>query len=144
MEAKAPEKGCKTGERGRTLLEALLVLILISILLFLAVDRFTSSVRPVKEAALQIELSNLRSAINFYATLNGKLPATLKILLNENAIVPKRDIEGDKFRLVLLGKYVESMTADKDGYPTDPFGNRYAYDPATGMVRSSTRGYEKW
>lgn len=129
---------------GRTVFESLLIVFFLAFLLFIAVDRFTSSVKPVKEAALTVELANLRSAINFFAMTKGRLPASLKELIAVKAVAPKSDIEGRDYRIEIIGSYVQSMTADPEGYPTDPFGNRYDYDPKTGRVRSTTKGYEQW
>lgn len=131
-------------ERGRTLFEALLALILVSLFLLIAVDRYTSSVRGVKEVALTVELNTMRSAINYFAIINGRLPESLKELASKDIMVTKRDITGKDYTVMIIGKYVESMSTDAQGYPADPFGNRYQYDPKTGLVRSGTAGYEKW
>ncbi|MFQ5465857.1 MAG: hypothetical protein ACE5EI_08015 [Thermodesulfobacteriota bacterium] len=129
---------------GRTALESILVVILVFTLAGLASDRYLSNVRHIRAAALSMELANLRTAVNLYATLKGNLPKNLKELLRARAILPKRDIKGDRFALEIAGGLVESMNVDAEGYPLDPFGNRYSYDPATGMVRSTTPGYGTW
>lgn len=131
------------GEDGRTAFEAVLAAIIILLLLFAALGYY-SSIRPVKEQALTIELSNLRRAVNYYAFLNRKLPGSLKDLIDSDIIVTKTDIEGREHSVRLTGKYVEAMELDAEGYPTDPFGNRFAYDSVTGKVSSSTTGYETW
>lgn len=131
-------------ERGRTLFEALLTVILVSIFLLIAADRYASSVRRVKEVALTVELNTMRSAINHFAMMNGRLPESLKELIVKDIMVTKRDIKGKDYTVMIIGKYVESMTTDAEGYPADPFGNRYQYDPKTGLVRSGAAGYEKW
>lgn len=129
---------------GRTALETLLVLIFVFIVAGLGIDRFLSNVKHIRAAALSVELSNLRTAVNFYATLKGNLPENLKELLSAEAVLPKSEQKGDRFALVLVGGFVESMSTDAAGYPLDPFGNRYSYDAATGMVRSTTAGYGSW
>lgn len=131
-------------ERGRTLFEALLTLILVSVFLLIAVDRYASSVRRVKEVALTVELGTMRSAINYFAVINGRLPESLKELTARDIMVTKKDITGKDYTVMIIGKYVESMSTDADGHPADPFGNRYQYDRKTGLVRSGTAGYEKW
>jgi hypothetical protein len=117
---------------------------LVGFFIFIAFDRYVSTIKPVQETALMIELSNLRKAVNFYAMLNSRLPPSLKELLNKKAAVAKSDIEGKDYKIQIVGNYVESMTTDLGGHPLDPFGNRYNYDPKTGKVWSSTSGYEKW
>ncbi len=131
-------------ERGRTLFEALLALILVSVFLLIAADRYASSVRRVKEVALTVELNTMRSAINYFAIINGRLPESLKELTAKDILVTKKDVTGKDYTVMIIGKYVESMSTDAEGYPADPFGNRYQYDPKTGLVRSGTSGYERW
>ncbi len=131
-------------QRGRTLFETLLVLVLVSILMYTFIERYTSSIRTIKENALILELSNLRTAINMYATINGRLPSSLKDLVAEEIVVTKQDLKGEEFKIVFRGRYVEAMTVDEEGYPVDAFGNRFFYDPETGSVHSTTEGYERW
>lgn len=133
-----------TAEGGRSVIEALIVVIFVLIVLLTAASRYSSSIKTVQETALTIELSNLRSAVNFYAVVKGKLPASLKDLLKENVVLPKRGIEGRDYEVVISGRYVEGMDEDKEGYPLDPFGSRYSYDAKTGVIRSATKGYESW
>ncbi len=129
--------------RGRSAVEALFVVVFISILLLVAVTRYNSSVKSVRETALIVETANLRTAVNYYVMVNGKLPGSIKGLM-KYADASDKYIEGEDYRVAILGKYVESMTLDGEGYPLDPFGNRYEYDSRTGRVRSSTKGYERW
>lgn len=128
---------------GRTLLETLIVLALVSVLLVVAIERYVLSVKPVKEAALVIELSNMRNAVTHYVLLERKLPASLKELTETSIEVPRKELSGE-YKIMVVGKYVESATVDQDGWPLDPFGYRYWYDPATGRVRAGAPGYEKW
>jgi len=135
---------CAADESGRTVLETVIVLLLLLVLLFVVIDRFMASVVPIKETALRVELSNLRSAVSYYAMRNRRLPPSILALLEENVVVSSPAVEGAEYRVVVLGKYVESMTTDGRGRPLDPFGNPYSYDPSTGGVKSTTRGYEMW
>ncbi|HAO93546.1 MAG: hypothetical protein A2X93_09625 [Deltaproteobacteria bacterium GWC2_56_8] len=129
---------------GRSAIEALLVAVLVAVFVLIAVDRYYSSVRTVKETALLVEMSNLRSALSYYLMFNEKLPISLKEMVDRGVDASKRGIEGADYRIVISGKYVETMTLDPEGFPVDPFGNRYNYDASSGMIRSSTRGYERW
>lgn len=136
-------KGFLKAERGRTAFETLLVLMLVALLFLYAADRFVSSAKDLHEKALVIELSNFRRSINYYTLLNNRLPETLKELVEKKAIIDKDKIEGAKHDMI-IGKIAEAVETDKEGYPIDPFGNRYGYDPQTGMIRSSSKGYERW
>lgn len=74
-----------------------------------------------KEVALKIELLNLRTNLRLYKILHKTNPPEIK----------------DFF------KY-EKDRADREGYLSDPFKNRYVYDAKLGEIRSSTRSYEMW
>ncbi|MBI5454733.1 MAG: hypothetical protein HY956_08905 [Deltaproteobacteria bacterium] len=129
---------------GRSIFEALLVAVLVAVFVLIAVDRYYSSIKSVKETAMLVEMSNLRSALSYYLMFDGKPPISLKEIVEKGVDASRKGIEGADYRIVIAGKYVETMTLDAEGYPVDPFGNRYSYDASTGMIRSSTRGYEKW
>ncbi len=131
-------------DEGRTIFEALLVAVLVAVFVLIAVDRYYSSIKSVKETAMLVEMSNIRSSLNYYLMFDGKPPITLKEIVEKGIEASRKGIEGADYRIVIAGKYVETMTLDSEGYPVDPFGNRYSYDASTGMIRSSTRGYERW
>lgn len=134
------------GQRGRTVFEALIAVILFLALIFFAVERYYAAIKPVRETALTMELSNLRRAVYYYTVINKRLPGSLKELVEGKAVVTKNDIDIDDMgnRIIFMGKYIETMDTDAEDYPTDPFGNRFDYDPASGKVSSSTKGYETW
>lgn len=129
---------------GRTLVETLAVIVFVSILLVVAVERFYSSSRDIKETALRIELSNLRGAVNHFVLFEKRLPSSLTELSERKAVVSKRDVVGAEYKVVFESRFVEVMSVDAHGRIADPFGNPYGYDPETGRVNSSTRGYETW
>ncbi len=127
---------------GRSPVETLLAAAFISVFLLAALSRYSSSVKSVKETALSVELSNLRTAVSYYVMVNKRLPGSIKDLMRYSS--SNNEIQGQDYRVVILGKFVESMTLDKDGLPLDPFGNIYYYDNVTGRVSSPTKGYEGW
>lgn len=132
------------GVAGRTVFEALVYVILFFTLLLVAVERYYSTIKPVREQALVIELANMRTAVVYFAMLNGRLPESLNELATKDAIIKKRAIEGAEFKIIIVGKFVRSMTMDEAGNPTDPFGNAFGYDKEKGRVYSLTAGYERW
>jgi len=107
--------------------------------MLIAIERFWSSAYLAQEAALQIELSNIRRAVSFYLMTKGKLPESLRQMTQEKVIVPKQDVY-----VVMEWQYIQDMTIDKEGNILDPFGNRYIYDPKTGRVKTETKGYDAW
>jgi competence protein ComGC len=144
MPRRTPVCSILSGTAGRTLLETVLVLFFVLLLLIVVVDRFNASIASVKEAALRIELSNMRSGVNLFAMTKKRLPASIEELVNEKIVVNKQGIDGAEFKVEMVGKYVEGMTVGEGGVPLDPFGNSYTLDPANGMVKTTTSGYESW
>lgn len=130
-------------ERGRSVFETLLVLTLIGAAVVLAIDRFTSSSKGIRETALTIELSSLRNAVVNYTMLKKKLPGSLVEITSDNIEIPAEGLQGER-KIIISGRFVETALRDDEGNPLDPFGNRYGYDPGTGRVWSTTPGYQKW
>ncbi len=125
------------GQAGRTVFETLLITSLVGILLVLAVSNFLTSVRLTREVALRIELSNIRTAITLYITLNRRYPANLRDMVRDGYTLPTGSG-------LIKYKYIEGMAVDKDGNLLDTFGAPFNYERKTGWVKSSTKGYESW
>jgi competence protein ComGC len=133
----------KGNELGRSIFETLLVLTLISLVVILAIERFNSSAKSLKETALTIELASLRRAVTHYATLERKLPGSLVELASDNIEIPAKGLQGER-KIIITGRFVETASRDNEGNPLDPFGGRYGYDPASGKIWSPTPGYKNW
>lgn len=125
-------------ETGLGIIDTLVALILISILIGVAISKYQGMVQEGREVALQVSLVNLRKAVAVYQLTRQSAPGSLKELITERYVVPMKE------DTVFSDRYVKLAALDADGYPIDPFGNRYGYDPATGVVRPTTRGYESW
>jgi len=127
---------CK-GQTGRTTFETLLITSIVGVLLVIAVSNFLSSVRLTREAALRIELSNIRTSIILYVTLNRRYPASLMDMVREGYTLPTGSG-------LIKYKYIEGMAVDKGGNLLDTFGAPFTYESKRGCVKSSTKGYESW
>lgn len=136
--------GTWLSQDGASVVENILVIVLVGILLLVIIDGYLTRTRGLRETALTIELSTLRSSVNLFAALKGKLPESLKELSSARVVQPKRDVNGVEYDVVIVGNFVSSMSTDGEGNITDPFGNRYVYDPSNGRVGSSTEGYRNW
>jgi general secretion pathway protein G len=64
----------KNLSKGFTLVELLIVVIILAILAAVVFPQFSSSTNDAKAAALQSNLTNLRSAIEFYYQEHGEYP----------------------------------------------------------------------
>jgi type II secretory pathway pseudopilin PulG len=95
-------------------------------------------VQEGKETALKVGLANIRLSTELYRGLNGRYPRDLKELLAGRFLIPTQ--QGTIFN----DQYLWGQALDQSGYPVDPFGERYQYEPASGRVSSGTRGYQNW
>jgi general secretion pathway protein G len=84
-------------ERGFTLIELMIVMVIIGLLAAIAVPMYVQSVRHAKEAVLREDLRTMRSAIDAYTVDKQKAPQSLDDLVEAG--------------------YLKSM-------PKDPFTNR--------------------
>ena len=123
---------------GRTSFEALLVTMLVGILLLVAINTFTGSIRLAREVALISELGNIRTSVSLYRILKKHNPKNLREMVSGRYLLPYQE-EG-----MIKRSYLETASVDKNGNPLDPFGNLYLYEERIGRVRSSTKGYEGW
>jgi type II secretory pathway pseudopilin PulG len=123
---------------GKTTLDAALVCVLIVVLaaaMMMYLDRLT---REARETALRMGLGNIRMSVRLYQALNERYPKDVKELLTTGYLLPTKE------DTIFSDRYLDAQALDADGYPVDPFGHRYEYDPKQGRVASSTRGYEQW
>ena len=142
--------------KGRTVFETLLALIIIGILLVGAITYFQRATKVVKEYALMSELGNIRISVLLYFVINKKFPDSLKQMVDEKIILPFQDTEAIKKMtgnagitvqtgtIIIDRTYLEKMSMDKEGNILDPFGNSYNYDPRLGKLSSSTPNYGGW
>ncbi|MBI3812685.1 MAG: type II secretion system protein [Nitrospirae bacterium] len=126
------------GEQGLGIVDTLIVVVLISIFMGVLLPKYQRMAQEAREVALQISLGNIRKAIQLYVLTRQKIPADLRDLIREKYIFPIQ--EGTVFS----DQYLKANALDNTGYPVDPFGNRYGYDPNIGRLYSTTKGYEKW
>ena len=76
----------RTGERGFTLIELIIVLSIIGLLVGLGMPTYRSARIKAEEAVLKENLFILRSLIDKYAQDKGKYPASLQTLVQESYI----------------------------------------------------------
>lgn len=99
---------------------------------------------------MKAELQSIRTAMNAYRAFNrNRNPESLKALITEKYIAPKDKQEPMEQKYLEQARlferhYLDIYTLDQEGYPIDPFGNRYRYDSKTGDVALGTEGYEAW
>lgn len=125
-------------EKGSGIVESMLVLIVISILVVVVMDRYETIIEEAKKVALKTELNNLRQTILLFKIKNGRYPESLKELVTSQFVIPYR---GDT---IIKAKYLEPYSLDKDKNILDSFDMPFAYERTTGRVWSIKKGFENW
>lgn len=70
-------------QRGFTLLELIIVLVVISVLLSVAIPRYQETIRAAKESVLKQNLYLMRRQIEAFAADNGRYPESLQQLVDK-------------------------------------------------------------
>ena len=71
------KRNFKQNVKGFTLVELLIVVIILAVLAAIVVPQFSASTTDARAAALQSNLANIRSAIEFYYQEHGEYPGRL-------------------------------------------------------------------
>ena len=71
----------RSGERGFTLLELMIVMVVIGLLAAIAIPSYTRNIRAANEAVLKEDLYTMRRAIDSYTVDKQKAPQTLDDLV---------------------------------------------------------------
>lgn len=125
-------------ERGRSLWENLILGAILVGMIYVAVLYYGKVAEQARTNVLASDMRNMRLGISLYLYKNGTVPKDIRDLEK------KEVIEYTAGGGLIKREYVQLITKDEEGYPLDPFGNRYDYDPKTGMVHPTTPGYENW
>lgn len=76
----------RTGNRGFTFIEIMVVMAILTILVVLIVPLYHGSIDKAKEAVLKEDLFTLRDVIDRYASNHGSYPSSLNILVEKGYI----------------------------------------------------------
>lgn len=123
---------------GLTLLEFIIALTIIGIFVATMLTFINMAAIHAKEEALQLELRNFRLSLDLYKITKDSYPKDLRALLQARYKLK------DSGEFLFGERFLDSVERDSEGYPLDPFKNRYNYDSGKGVIKSGTKGYEKW
>lgn len=122
-------------KKPRARYEWIIIAVVLVAALVMAFGIYTKRDATKKGQILLSELSNIRSAVTMYKTLNKANPPSLEALTKLNY----------SFEPGQPGRpYLDKVITGKDGKVVDPFGNPYKYDSGSGWVISTSKGYNKW
>jgi general secretion pathway protein G len=115
-------------ESGFTLVELIIVMLIISILLLIAVPRYTAAIRQAREAVLKTDLQTMRAAIDSYTMDKQKAPQALDDLVQEGYLkqIP-----------------VDPMTRTKDTWVPDTSDAMYSIDETEPGITDVHSGSEE-
>lgn len=123
------EKLCKTcklqSEKGFTLIEVLLVMVILTVLAAVVVPKFTKRSEQARITAARTDIANLEVALDAFEIDNGHYPSKSEGI--------KALVENRSNATSWKGPYL------KRGVPTDPWGKLYIY---TQPGRHNTYGYD--
>ncbi len=106
------------GDRGFTLIELMVVIVILGILAAVIAPRIIGRTDEAKVTEAKVQIKNFETALKLYKLDNGRYPATDQGL---NALVSKPST-GVIPRNWRAGGYLESNTV-----PNDPWGNPFIY-----------------
>lgn len=120
--------------RRRPFYESIIIGMVVALSLIMGASLTRARAKVEKDNLLINELSEIRTAIVAFKATVGSFPATLADLGSQTF-----DAGGGEKR-----PYLEGLPMAPEGMWIDPFGNPYVYDPASGWVKSSSPGHERW
>jgi len=119
----------RTGRRGFSLIELLVVMAIIALLLTLAAPRYFQSVQRSREAVLKEDLHLMRDAIDKHVADSGKYPASLEDLVTKKYL-----------RRIPVDPITEKATSWVIVEPPDKSGSQLVYDVRSGAPGKSLGG----
>ena len=132
-------RSTRTGSRGFTIIELMVVLSLIVILASLAMVQYRRSIVYSKEAVLRDDLAKMRDAIDQYYADKNEYPATLSALASDGYL---RDIPKDP--ITESNSTWQEIPAEPDA--RNPKAGPGVYDVKSGSDGTALDGsrYSEW
>lgn len=116
METK--RSGREIGQKGFTLIEVMVVVIILGILASLIVPKFMGRADEAKIVKAKVDISAIETAVKLYKLDNGVYPSTEQGLL---ALIEKPETG------TIPTKWPDGGYLEKGKIPKDPWGNHYIY-----------------
>jgi general secretion pathway protein G len=115
---KVVKGGQKGKNRGFTLIEIMVVIVILGILAGLVLPRFMGRTEEAKKIKAKLQIENLEAALKLYKLDNGMYPTTEQGL---EALVQKPATGA------VTGNWREGGYLEKGKVPQDPWGRPYVY-----------------
>lgn len=108
-----PVRMSQRGQRGFTLIELMVVVVILGILATIMMPRILDRPEQARRMKAKVQIRSLQSALGLFKTDTGQFPTTLQGL---EALVANPGIKGWR------NSYIEGTKV-----PLDPWGNPYVY-----------------
>jgi type II secretion system protein G len=105
----------RTGRRGFTLIELIVVLAIIALLVSIVAPRYYRTVDNAREASLKTSLNVMRDAIDKFTADKGRYPDSLDELMTSGYLrqIPEDPITGQKESWQMLPPPTDSVVSGK-------------------------------
>jgi type II secretion system protein G len=133
-------------QKGFTLVELLIVIIIIAVLAAIAIPKFANSTTKGKESTLRANLKVMRNAIDLFRADTGAFPASLAALNATAAPTAGLDAAGGSLTIIAAdwrGPYLDATPAE----PITGLTTTWTYTITganTGRVVTGSAGYTGW
>jgi general secretion pathway protein G len=136
---KSPTRQFGALDRGFTMIELLVVMVLIVILATIGMTQYRSSVIHAREATLKEDLFRMRDAIDQYYADKGNYPSTIDALVSDGYM---RKVPEDPF--TKSSTSWQTVPAEPD--PNNPAAEAGVYDIKSGSDATALDGtrYSEW
>lgn len=108
---------------------------------------YGTQVRRTNEGILVAQLRAMRAQARVFRVLMGRWPGDTRELVESRlSLFPlgAHDLDEAPVSKVLKDEPVIAYAVDETGFPVDPWGIRYAYDPLSGKIGSAQDKYADW
>jgi general secretion pathway protein G len=126
-------------ERGFTLIEVLVVMVIITILAGVSVAMYSNSVNRAKEAVLKEDLKEMREAIDAYHADKNKWPPSLDALVTEKYI---RQVPVDP--ITNAADWTTTPSEPDPGNPLDEPGISDVHSASNEVSPFTNTSYAEW
>ncbi len=134
-------------ERGLTAPEATVALVVLMGMFAVMLAVYGSQMRRINEGIMTAQLRAMRTQVRVFRAVKGRWPEDIKELVHSpwNMFpLGAFDVEEEPVTRILKEEIEINYAVDELGFPVDPWGGRYAYDPENGKVGSAQERYSDW